>query len=81
MKRGKIDHYFQQDGGHIVHIIPENGIFNVYYQIDDSEMLWALGLPVYQEYEDKYYSLEEIFEIAWNNFPNHEYMFEDNYDE
>lgn len=76
MMRGNMLHYVERDGEREVHIIPDGGVFDVYYVKEDSCLMYAFGLPNYQPCEDKYYTLEDAFEIAWTNFPEYEEMFD-----
>lgn len=72
MINGKMTHYVSKDGERYVHIIPDGGIFDVYYQKDGYPMMYAFGLPNYQPSEDKFYDVEDVAKIAWTNFEDYE---------
>lgn len=75
MFRGKVtNHYVERDGDREVHIIPSGGVLDVYYVKGDSCLSYMFGLPVYQPHENKYYDIDDAFQIAWNNFSIYEEM-------
>ena len=62
-------HYVERDGDREVHIIPDGGIFNVYFvKGRDYPLSYRFGLPNYQPSENKYYDIDDAFRIAWDNF-------------
>ena len=77
MIHGKMTHWVCKDGERYIHIIPDGGIFNVYYQKEGYPMMFAFGLPNYQPAEDKVYDVKDVLEIAWNNFDDYEDMFDE----
>jgi hypothetical protein len=77
MITGKMEHYASRDGDRTVHVIPEDGVFNVYYQQGDSPMLFAFGWPIYQKCDKRYYTWEEAIEMGWDNFDEYPELFEE----
>ena len=43
-----------------------------YVKGENCSLSYMFGLPNYQSCENKYYDLEEIFQIAWDNFSTYE---------
>ena len=76
MIRGTVLHYVERDEDREVHIIPDEGVFDVYYVKDGSCLSYVFGLPRYQPCENKYYDIDDVFKIAWKNFSIYEEMFE-----
>lgn len=76
IRNGKMDHFVESDGSHYVHIIPVEGVFDIYYQIGDSPLEFAYGLPNKLPNGDVY-DLHGAFINAWVNFPDYEWMFDD----
>ena len=75
MMRGKVLHYVERDGDREVHVIPDGGVCDVYYvKGDHCAMSYMFGLPNYQPAENKYYDLDDVFRIAWDNFKVYEEM-------
>ena len=78
MLREKVLHYVERDGNREIHIIPDGSIFDVYFvKGENCSLSYMFGLPNFQPCEDKHYNLDEIFQIAWNNFSIYEEMFDD----
>lgn len=75
MMRGKVLHYVERDGDREVHIIPDGGVFDVYYTKGrNCALSYMFGLPHYQPSENRWYDLDDIFKIAWDNFSIYEEM-------
>ena len=51
------------------------GVWEVYYQKKGFPMMYAYGLPDYQENEKKHYSAYEALQIAWNNIDKYKRWF------
>lgn len=51
------------------------GVWEVYYQKKGFPMMYAFGVPDYQECEQKYYTWQDAFDIAWNNIEDYKEMF------
>ena len=51
------------------------GVWEVYYQKKGFPMLFAYGLPDYQENEKKHYGANEVLNIAWNNIDKYKRCF------
>lgn len=83
MLKGKMSHWVSKDGCRYVHIIPDGGVFNIYYQKEGYPMFYAFGLPNYQLCDGSVYDLDDALEIGWNNFSDYEYLFDEDgvYDE
>lgn len=70
-----MQHYVEMDEDREVHIISNCGIYEVYFvKGENYSLLYMFGLPMYQPSEDKYYEIDEVFHIAWNNFSMYEEM-------
>ena len=75
MMRGTVLHYVERDGDREVHIIPDGGVFDVYFvKGKNCSLSYMFGLPNYQPREDKYYDIDDVFQIAWGNFNLYEEM-------
>lgn len=61
----QLPHYVQRKKPFTVHIIPCDGVYDVYFQKDCYPMFYAFGIPVEQD------PLDVAFEIAWANLPDY----------
>lgn len=78
MIRGNVLHYVERDGEREVHIIPDGGVFDVYFVKGKNCCLsYMFGLPKHQPCENTDYDLEDAFRIAWANFSRYEEMIDD----
>ena len=71
MMKGEMEHYVQRDGKRTVHVIPWDGVFETYFQMDDYPMMYAFGTPQERPNGD-YYDLEDAFMFGWDNFDAYE---------
>lgn len=77
MIRGNVLHYVERDGDREVHIIPDGGVYDVYFvKGENCSLTYMFGLPKYQPCENKHYDLEDAFRIAWSNFTIYEEMYD-----
>lgn len=71
MSKGKMEHYYERVGKRSVHVIPWDGVFETYFQIDGYPMMYAFGTP--QERPDgNYNDLQDAFIVGWDNFDLYE---------